>query len=82
MVWHVIGHPQMLRELEQALSGNEAGNNDAIRFELTKELAAVRLCGLHRKPRVREYSAFLEWAAVRAPNQVSFLYFYSDAFNT
>jgi hypothetical protein len=48
----------MLQELEQALSANEnvAGNNnnndnnninnEAIRFEMAKELGAVRLCGL------------------------------------
>ena len=29
----------------------------------------VRLCGLHRKPRLRDYASLLDWAALAAPNR-------------
>jgi hypothetical protein len=32
------------------------------------EVVAVRLCGLHRKPRVRDYAAFVTWAAGVPPD--------------
>ena len=30
--------------------------------------ARTRMCGLHRKPRLRDFAIFVEWAAMSAPN--------------
>jgi hypothetical protein len=32
------------------------------------QVVAVRLCGLHRKPRLRDYATFVRWAAGVAPD--------------
>ena len=38
-------------------------------FTNTREQMKARLCGLQRKPRIREYAALLDWIAVGAPNR-------------
>eukprot|EP00854_Cymbomonas_tetramitiformis_P010141 gene10141-11999_t len=58
----------MLRRLQGALA--EAGGDTAARagFVDSEDARRVRMCGLHRKPSVRGYAGFLEWAATPAPN--------------
>jgi amino acid adenylation domain-containing protein len=57
---------QMLQELQRELDvmPEDQKRGD---FQDTKDHACVRLCGLHRKPKLRDYAAFVEWAAVPAP---------------
>ena len=40
---------------------------DAVSRHLSDDLC-VRMCGLHRKPRLRDFARFVEWTTLAAPN--------------
>ena len=60
---------KMLDRLRGALDASSAGGTDA--FERGNQRFATRLCGLYRKPRLRDYCVWLEWAAMPAPSASS-----------
>ena len=55
---------KMLRLLQGSL-GEEHGRDS---FERGNQRFATRLCGLYRRPRLRDYAVWLEWAQLAAPN--------------
>ena len=57
---------QMLRDLRNALDAQHGGGTDA--FERGNQRFATRLCGLYRRPRLRDFCVWLEWAALPAPD--------------
>ena len=60
---------RMLRLLGTTLQAegvDGAAHGDA--FERGNQRFATRLCGLYRRPRLRDYCVWLEWAALAAPN--------------
>ena len=57
---------RLLGETLQAEGVDGAAHGDA--FERGNQRFATRLCGLYRRPRLRDYCVWLEWAALAAPN--------------
>ena len=55
----------MLMHLRSLLDASTGGGTDA--FERGNQRFATRLCGLYRRPRLRDYCVWLEWAALPAP---------------
>jgi len=60
---------RMLQILQKALAKEGGGVGADASAELAAEHRQASLCCLHRKPRLREYSAFLEWERTLAPNR-------------
>ena len=56
---------RMLRVLQGSLGDLQGEAGDA--FERGNQRFATRLCGLYRKPRLRDYCVWLEWAALAPP---------------
>ena len=56
---------KMLRLLQGSL-GEEHGRDS---FERGNQRFATRLCGLYRKPRLRDYCTWLDWAALPPPSR-------------
>jgi acyl-CoA synthetase (AMP-forming)/AMP-acid ligase II/ankyrin repeat protein len=56
---------QMLERLRGVLTPSVAGGSDA--FRRGNQRFATRLCGLYRKPRLRDFCVWLEWAAMPPP---------------
>lgn len=55
----------MIRRLADDFASNEACRH--ARFEANPDYIKVRLCGLHRRPRLRDYARLLDWAGLSAP---------------
>jgi len=60
---------KMLDKLRRYLDASSAGGTDA--FERGNQRFATRLCGLYRKPQLRDYCVWLQWAALPAPAALS-----------
>jgi ankyrin repeat protein len=58
---------RMIRTLATALKDDSEACDAA--YEADIDHSKVRLCGLHRKPRLREYASLIDWAALAAPNR-------------
>ena len=56
---------RMLRTLQQTLGASADGDE----FKPGNQRFATRLCGLYRRPRLRDFAVWLDWAAVGAPNR-------------
>ena len=54
-----------LRTLQQTLGASADGDE----FKPGNQRFATRLCGLYRRPRLRDFAVWLDWAAVGAPNR-------------
>ena len=60
---------RMLAILHDTLDERHGGGTDA--FKRGNQRFATRLCGLYRKPRLRDFCVWLEWAALPAPDASS-----------
>ena len=60
-----VSGARMLAELHALLDPRDGGGTDA--FVRGNQRFATRLCGLYRKPRLRDYCVWLQWAAMPAP---------------
>lgn len=60
---------QMLRKLQTVLAETTDPGLQGRSFNDRREHYKVRLCLLYRKPRLKDYCAYLDWSALAAPNR-------------
>eukprot|EP00041_Stephanoeca_diplocostata_P037488 m.1421456 g.1421456 ORF g.1421456 m.1421456 type:complete len:617 (-) comp25047_c0_seq29:2393-4243(-) len=59
----------MIRELAIAFDTDATGKTAHARFHNNPDHIKVRFCGLHRRPRLRQYAALLDWSGLAAPTR-------------